>query len=328
MLRHTFCHVPGIGPKTERRLWTAGLTTWDAALDPERPRRHAVARRLPADFLRASAEHYARASLAWFAERLPPAECWRLFGDFRGHCAYLDIETTGLGASDHVTTIALYDGRSVRTYVHGRDLADFVRDVEPYRLLVTYNGKAFDLPFLQRCLRCRLDQAHIDLRHVLASLGVRGGLKSCERQLGLARPGLEDVDGFVAVLLWHDFRTRQEPRALESLLAYNVQDTVNLERLMVHAYNRKLADLSEAPFAADYRLPLPATPPNPFRADPDTVRRVLRASPWLPAPLAGLRAGAGKQPSQRQGPGGRTRRPRASTGRPTAGAGATAPPPP
>jgi 1-aminocyclopropane-1-carboxylate deaminase/D-cysteine desulfhydrase-like pyridoxal-dependent ACC family enzyme len=32
---------------------------------------------------------------------------------------------------------------------------------------------------------CRLDQAHIDLRHTLAALGLRGGLKACERQVGL-----------------------------------------------------------------------------------------------------------------------------------------------
>ncbi len=281
MLRHTFCHLPGIGEKTELQLWAAGLTTWEAVLDKEQPRRRAPARRLPAELLRESSARHASADPGWFAERLPAAQSWRLFADFRSSCAYLDIETTGMDASDHVTTIALYDGRTVRTYVQGQNLADFVRDVEAYRLLVTYNGKSFDVPFLNRCLRCRLDHAHIDLRHVLASLGVRGGLKSCERQLGLARPGLEDVDGFVAVLLWNDFKKRKNARALESLLAYNVTDTVNLETLMVHAYNRKLAELTAVPFAADYRLPMPAVPANPFRPDADTVKRVLRENPWF-----------------------------------------------
>jgi uncharacterized protein YprB with RNaseH-like and TPR domain len=281
MLRHTFCHLPGIGAKTEQRLWAAGLTTWSAVLDRERPSHGAAARRLPAELLRESGERYARHDLAWFAERLPPAQSWRLFGDFHDRCAYLDIETTGMGPADHVTTIALYDGRTIRTYVHGQNLADFARDVQDYRLLVTYNGKSFDVPFLSRALGCRLSQAHIDLRHVLASLGVRGGLKSCERQLGLVRPGLEDVDGLVAVLLWHDFKKRKNARALESLLAYNVQDTVNLEALMIHAYNRKLAELVEAPFAASYRLPMPVVPANPFRPDADTVRQVLRAGPWF-----------------------------------------------
>ena len=288
MIRHTFCHLPGVGARTEQRLWSAGLTTWEAALAPQRL--SPLARRLSADALRESAARHARPDPAWFAERLPAVQSWRLFADFRASCAYLDIETTGMGPADTVTTIALYDGRSIRTYVRDRNLPDFVRDVRAYSLLITYNGKSFDVPILERCLSCRLPQAHIDLRHVLASLGLRGGLKSCERQLGLARPGLEDVDGFVAVLLWRRFRRRSDWRALEALLAYNVQDTVNLERLMVHAYNTHLAGLTEAPFAPACRLPLPPAPANPFQPDAETVRQVLRE---YRGPLPGWPAGPG-----------------------------------
>jgi uncharacterized protein YprB with RNaseH-like and TPR domain len=221
---------------------------------------------------------------------LPASQSWRLFADFRASCAYLDIETTGMGPADVITTIALYDGRSIRTYIRGRNLPDFVRDVAAYSLLVTYNGKCFDVPIIERCLGCRLPQAHIDLRHVLASLGVRGGLKSCERQLGLVRPGLEDVDGFVAVLLWRRWKRRGDAKALEALLAYNVQDTVNLEALMVHSYNRSLADLGETPFAPACRLPLPSVPANPFRPDAETVRQVLRE---YPGPFPGWPTGPG-----------------------------------
>ena len=28
MLKNTFCHIQGIGPKTENRLWHAGLLSW------------------------------------------------------------------------------------------------------------------------------------------------------------------------------------------------------------------------------------------------------------------------------------------------------------
>src|SRR5262249_36721439 len=185
-------------------------------------------------------------------------------------------ETTGMGPRAYVTAIALYDGRAVRTYVHGRNLGDFARDVAAYRLLITYNGKSFDLPFLERAMGCRLEQAHIDLRYVLASLGYSGGLKGCERQLGIGRPGMEDLDGFAAVLLWYDYKRRKDAAALETLQAYNVQDVLNLEVLMVEAYNRKLAGLHAAPFAAGYRLPPPELPANPFRPDPPSVSRVVR----------------------------------------------------
>src|SRR5262249_8177915 len=124
------------------------------------------------------------------------------------------------------------------------------------------------------------DQAHIDLRYVLKSLGLTGGLKGCERRLGLRRDGMEEIDGFVAVLLWHEYRRTGHPQMLESLLAYNVQDTVNLETVWVHAYNRKLTELADVPFADGYRLPLPEAPVNPFRVDPVAVQRVLRDAPW------------------------------------------------
>jgi uncharacterized protein YprB with RNaseH-like and TPR domain len=268
MLRHTFCHLPGVGESVERRLWARGLTTWDAALA-------AAGHRLSAEDLLASSEHYERGNPAWFAALLPAPQVWRLFADFRDRCAYLDIETTGMGPTAHVTAIALYDGRAVRTYAHGQNLDAFAADVAGYRLLVTYNGKSFDLPFLERDMGCRFSQAHIDLRYVLAGLGYRGGLKGCERQLGVARPGMEDLDGFAAVLLWQAYRRRGDAAALETLQAYNVQDVLNLETLMVEAYNRKLAGLRGAPFAADYRLPPPRVLANPFRPDPGAVRRVV-----------------------------------------------------
>ena len=37
MLRHTFLHLPGLGPSTERRLWAAGIRDWDAFLDADTP---------------------------------------------------------------------------------------------------------------------------------------------------------------------------------------------------------------------------------------------------------------------------------------------------
>ncbi len=275
MLTHTFCHVPGIGVKTEARLWSAGILTWEALL-AEAGRSGALVRQAWADCLQDSLTHHARNNAPYFCERLP-ADChWRLFGDFRGTCAYLDIETTGLGWSDVVTTIALYDGRRVRHYVNGVNLDEFIRDVHEYQILVSYNGKSFDVPFLERYFNVRLPHAQIDLRHVLRSLGFKGGLKACERQLGIARPGLEEVDGFIGVLLWHYYQSSRDPRALETLLAYNIADAVNLERLLVEAFNRKLA---RTPFASSHLLPAPPVPESPFQPNRDVLAALLRVLP-------------------------------------------------
>jgi len=230
----------------------------------------------------------------YFYGLLPSAEQWRLFPTFRHQVAYFDIETTGLGdPEDYITTIVLYDGQTLRSYVQGQNLDDFARDIAAYRLLVTYNGKTFDAPFVRRCLGAPLDQPHIDLRYVLGSLGYRGGLKGCERQLGIPRHGLEDVDGFFAVLLWHDYQ-RGNAKALDTLLAYNALDVINLEALMVMAYNFKLAQTplgpvsemgasrSDAAPAAPHHLPAPKRPPLPFTADQPTIRRLKTQHGWRP----------------------------------------------
>jgi uncharacterized protein YprB with RNaseH-like and TPR domain len=282
MLRNTFCHLPGVGAKTERDLWGAGLTSWEAALAESTPRASHL-RRSCLDHLRESVGRYAEGDAAYFSARLSAAQQWRLFTAFRDTCSYLDIETTGMASGrDHVTTISLYDGRCVRCYVRGDNLDDFVRDVAGYQVLVTYNGRCFDLPFLERDFGITLDQAHIDLRYVLKGLGVSGGLKRCEQQLGLRRGDLEEVDGYMAVQLWEEYRKHHSRRALETLLAYNVQDTVNLETLLVLAHNRHVAD---TPFAASHAVSQPAPAVNPFRPDADLVQRLAATRHWqLPFP--------------------------------------------
>lgn len=78
--------------------------------------------------------------------------------------------------------------------------------VNEYKVIVTYNGKTFDIPFIERYFGIKIPHAQLDLRYILYSLGYSGGLKSCERQSGIGRTGsLADVDGFFAVLLWNDY---------------------------------------------------------------------------------------------------------------------------
>jgi hypothetical protein len=85
------------------------------------------------------------------------------------------------------------------------------------------------------------------------------------------------VDGFFAVLLWHDYVRNANLRALETLLAYNIQDVVTLETLMVLAYNRKLAG---TPFLDRYLLDGPRAPAVPFVPHTATIARIKREYGW------------------------------------------------
>jgi len=241
MLTRTFLHLPRVGRQTERRLWREGLRDWEQALAQSRP---------PAGFSRArwddlrryleqSRLHLGRLEHRYFAACLPPAEHWRAFPEFRRRIAYLDIETTGTGPGAQITVIGLYDGRRMRTYLAGENLADFGEDIRNFGLWVTFNGATFDVPFLRRRFPgLPADALHIDLRYALGRLGLGGGLKAIEQRLGLTRASdLQGLDGEDAVLLWQEY-CRGSEEALDLLLRYNAADVENLEALLTWAYPR------------------------------------------------------------------------------------------
>lgn len=273
MLKNTFCHIPGIGPKSEQNLWSMGVRSWQDVL--AMPSRHPTQKKY--SFLKSrvieSVAALEQGDAKYFADSLPVSGHWRIFSDFRDSVAYLDIETNGLaGSASRITTIAMYDGDKVHSYVKDTNLGQFIEDIQRYKVLVTYNGRCFDVPVIESHLGIRLRQAHIDLRFVLKSLGYTGGLKGCEKKLGLHRDELDGVDGYFAVLLWNDFIAKGNDKALDTLLAYNILDAVNLEHLMIEAYNIKIAS---TPFADTHRLPPAPSVSNPFKADIETVNRLM-----------------------------------------------------
>jgi uncharacterized protein YprB with RNaseH-like and TPR domain len=269
MLESYFRHLPGVGSAFEQKLRAAGIFTWSDAFRAPLPCSGAKARALLAG-LEESRQRLEAGDARWFGDALPPAAQWRLFAHFRKSAAYVDIETTGLSAQCSITTIALYDGQSVRTYVQGINLEAFADDILPYKLLVTWNGRGFDAPILRRVLRIPLDRgsmAHLDLLPVFRSMGFRGGLKKVEQVFGLSRGELGGVDGWAAVQLWRAYELYGDPAALRTLLAYNVEDVLSLESLAVYALERLGGH-------GDKHEPLPALEKkglNPFTPD----RRVL-----------------------------------------------------
>lgn len=271
MLENTFLQIPGIGITTEKRLWKSGIKSWDLFLNHRKTDIPSKKLDIISEYVKESKYQMASSNPNYFVKRIPVGHHWRLFPEFRNSTAYLDIETTGMSHYyESITTVSLYDGKSIFCYVKDQNLEDFSDDIRQYKVIITYNGKCFDVPFIEKYFGIRLNHAHIDLRYLLASLGYKGGLKSCETQLGINRGDLTDIDGFFAVLLWHDYLNNRNEKALETLLAYNIQDVLTLEVLMVISYNLKIKD---TPFYKN-RLPEPVSPESPFRADMETINRI------------------------------------------------------
>ena len=239
MLSSSFIHLPGVGPKTEQRIWASGICDWQSFLRDPAPARLAArtAQRITQGVTQ-SLDHLQRQDHTYFAQALPPREHWRAYPDFRHRIGYLDIETTGLDGND-VTLVGLHDGVRLHTYTKGENLEQFPHDISRYALIVTFFGGCFDLPFLRRRFPdLTFHHLHIDLCPGLRRLGLTGGLKRIENLLGIPRsPETESLDGWDAVRLWREWE-RGSADALALLKRYNAEDVTNLQTLLDYAYPR------------------------------------------------------------------------------------------
>ena len=152
--------------------------------------------------------------------------------------AYLDIETTGLSrrlSGLTVVGVALADEAPYHVFqlvgdeITAQNLLGILRSVG---CIYTYNGRRFDLPFIRAKLGLDLARQfrHVDLMYDCWRNRLKGGLKAVERQLGIARQ-LPHVDGYMAVQLWWEYVNTGNPDALDTLLAYNREDVLNLHTL-------------------------------------------------------------------------------------------------
>jgi uncharacterized protein YprB with RNaseH-like and TPR domain/predicted nuclease with RNAse H fold len=242
MLQQTFIHIPGVGKHTEQGLWEHGIHCWDDADRFEKRFGFAgvkLQQKLD-DYIPRSRDAIKNKDASFFQRLSTLGEAWRIFPEFADQCVYLDIETTGLSSVfDSVTMVGLYDGRKYNVYIEGHNLPDFQEDLKKYSVVVTYNGAGFDLRFLRFAFpNLVLPPVHIDLRWTSRRLGLMGGLKEVERQMGISRPdGVADIGGFEATVLWSKY-LRGDRAALEQLVQYNTEDVVHLKAIMEMTYDR------------------------------------------------------------------------------------------
>ncbi|MBI4777260.1 MAG: ribonuclease H-like domain-containing protein [Deltaproteobacteria bacterium] len=245
MLERTFIHLPGVGPNRERRFWASGIVTWYDFLEKGEKRLSSSLYRRLAPLVERSIEK--RDHPSYFSSLIEPAERWRLYSAFPDK-AFLDIETYGCNGADEVTVVGIFDGVRYQPFVQGANLERFQDTLKRTDVVVTFNGARFDLPFLENSFPgFRLEAAHIDLMHACRKLGLRGGLKKIERYFGIERPAsVAGMDGYGAVRLWRAYLDG-DARALELLILYNQEDTVNLKRIMDRTEHLLTAELPIPP---------------------------------------------------------------------------------
>ncbi|WP_254272833.1 ribonuclease H-like domain-containing protein [Haloarcula marina] len=228
-VENSFIGVDGVGEKTERSIWEQGITHWDefepSVVGGKRGDRIAA-------FIEEGRPYLDEGDVAYFDRRFPNSEQWRLYETFRDRACFFDIETTGLDERrNQVTTVSLHQGDETETLVAGDDLTtgNLRAAFGDADLLVTFNGKRFDVPFLEANFDVNLDRPHLDLMYTCKKLGLSGGLKQIEQDVGIERDR-PDISGRDAVRLWREHESGRDG-ALETLVSYNREDTVNLRTL-------------------------------------------------------------------------------------------------
>ncbi len=183
---------------------------------------------------------------------------------------FLDVETTGLSHYyDDLTLVGWSIAGQSHTLVRGEDHGRLLEDASRAKALVTFNGIRFDKRFLLREFPdLSLPEVHVDLMYLCRRVGLTGGQKSIEKELGLElRKEIADVDGFAAVLLWHRF-LRGEASALATLVRYNRTDIAAMGALFDAAITR--LDIHPDLFISQVKF-LPWSAPKGWRRLPKTL---------------------------------------------------------
>jgi uncharacterized protein YprB with RNaseH-like and TPR domain len=175
-------------------------------------------------------------------------------GEQQIHCpperwAFLDTETTGLAGGSGTLAFLVGIGSitpagfGLKQYFLRQPaeepslLSALTADLANYDVLVTYNGKAFDVPLLEtRFLMNRQKAPFARLQHVDLLYGARRlwrlKLESCRLQdlerriLGHERVG--DVGGGFIPNLYFDYLRRSDPGPLEPVFFHNAIDILSL----------------------------------------------------------------------------------------------------
>jgi uncharacterized protein YprB with RNaseH-like and TPR domain len=171
--------------------------------------------------------------------------------------AFLDTETTGLfggtGTYTFLIGVGHYEAdQFLLTQFFMRDPSDepailiaLEELLSAYKSLVTFNGKAFDIPLLKTRFITRgwrnplVDFAHLDLLHLARRLWKdrlpSRTLGNLEVQiLGITRT-TEDIPGWMIPEIYFEFLRSGDPQPLKNVIYHNAMDVLSLASLFVHS---------------------------------------------------------------------------------------------
>jgi uncharacterized protein YprB with RNaseH-like and TPR domain/predicted nuclease with RNAse H fold/dephospho-CoA kinase len=265
MLTHTFLHIKGIGAKKERELWRNGITSWEDLESKLTSQLGMFNRPNEPSVVGDSRDALREGDANFFARNLPRHEHYRIALGFPSQTLFLDIETTGLSRYyDTITLVGWSIDSKYSVYIKGGDDRALRAALIEAKAIVTFNGSLFDLPFVrQEFPGLSIPLAHIDLRFLARRVGLSGGQKVIEKEIGLERPKhLKDIVGEAAPLLWYKYR-QGDLDSLKLLISYNHADIEGMKYIF---------DIVTTRLIEQQHLPLSASSLYRFSEHPSRLR--------------------------------------------------------
>ena len=232
MIQQSFIFLEKVGRKKEQKIFQQAKN-WQQFLNKDKIKGIATKKKFQYDRqIQEAQKSLKEEKPEYFVNRLPKKEMWRLYNYFKEDCCFLDIEVDSKG---QIIIVGISNDYSTKTFVAGINLDknSIQKELQKYKIIITFNGGAFDLPKLRKQLQLRLTQPHIDLKPLCVNLGLKGGLKEIERILQLKRP--QNLQGS-PVSLWKAFHASGDKEYLDLLIQYNNEDCENLRAIINKVY--------------------------------------------------------------------------------------------
>ncbi|MDI6829678.1 MAG: ribonuclease H-like domain-containing protein, partial [Armatimonadota bacterium] len=162
---------------------------------------------------------------------------------------FLDIETCGF-ANCQIFLIGVMracEGNLkieqffARNYAEEKSiLCQAVETITDYKILVTFNGKSFDIPYIldrmiYHKLNARLEHEHLDILHHARrkwrQILPNCQLKTLEENI-CGRRRLGDTPGEIIPLLYHSFVRTGNAAPIEGIFSHNALDLITMAELL------------------------------------------------------------------------------------------------
>jgi len=235
MIENSFIFLERISKKKEQNIWQQGIKDWQDFLKCKKVKGISKEKKFYYDRkLEESQKEFFHDNLSYFINKLPQKEMWRLYNYYKNETCFLDIEIDSYGK---IILVGISDYYNTNFFVKKVNLNKNLieKELNKYKLIITFNGSAFDLPKLKKELNLKINLPHIDLKPLCVNLGLKGGLKEVEKIFNLKRPN--NLYGN-PVNLWKTFHASGDREYLELLIEYNREDIENLRFIMDNVYKK------------------------------------------------------------------------------------------